>query len=87
MAKVRLRPATPNGKPTSPHDSHKSVKRPRTVYMENSDEEQSPLKADKKTKGSPQKRVKGNDAAGGKYLAIQEQRKQLPIAQGTPSLL
>lgn len=87
MAKVKSRPSTPTGRPTNGHTNpHKPAKRPRTVWMDVSDEESTPVKANKKNAlGSPKKKMKHADSntTSGKSPSIQEQRKQLPIAQGT----
>ncbi|KAI0700071.1 Asp-Glu-Ala-His box polypeptide 33 [Cytidiella melzeri] len=87
MAKFKLRPSTPNGR-NSPNVSHKPAKRARTVWLENSDEENSPVKANNKDKeSSPKKRSKRHDSAGGNKASIQEQRRLLPIAQGKDALV
>jgi hypothetical protein len=65
----------------------KHAKRPRTIWIDNSDEESSPIKANKKpSQGSPTKRMKVYEPLSGKQGSLQEQRRLLPISQGIYNL-
>lgn len=88
MAKIKSRTITPNG------TSEKTAKRPRIAWMDESDDEShnsringaEALKSLKFDAQSPRPSKKQKVAAAGpsssKHAVIQEQRKQLPIAQG-----
>jgi hypothetical protein len=90
MAKFKTKAITANGTPST--SEKPSGKRPRIAWMDDSDDENNlrslTSKLDAQTLNStrPSKRPKTLNANGApgssKQATIQEQRKQLPIAQG-----